>query len=325
MQQQESYICECGKQYTNPQAFNGHKSHCKIHLTKTGRLQIREQVDKDNATKISLALSTRAHTEKQAAVELWIQEQHTCESCGVVMTSKWGSGRFCSASCSNRRQIDKETRIKINSALVGKSRDKVVITPEILEKREQARRLRYNEFPRHCVVCEAKLSYEQRQRKTCCNECKLKLLSKTSRESAARLGGNNNVHGVRGTAHYGTYAGFHCDSSYELAVVIYCLEHSIPIVRNTQGFDYEFNGEVHKYYPDFVIKDVYIETKNYWNEQVQSKIDQFPKHLKYSILYYEDIKPCIEYCVQKYGSRFTELYDRSYPSWSYPSWMDRNT
>ena len=24
--------CICGKEFTNPQAFNGHKSHCEIHL-----------------------------------------------------------------------------------------------------------------------------------------------------------------------------------------------------------------------------------------------------------------------------------------------------
>lgn len=26
------YKCECGKEFENAQSFNGHKSHCKIHL-----------------------------------------------------------------------------------------------------------------------------------------------------------------------------------------------------------------------------------------------------------------------------------------------------
>lgn len=26
------YRCECGKEFTDSQSFNGHKSHCRIHL-----------------------------------------------------------------------------------------------------------------------------------------------------------------------------------------------------------------------------------------------------------------------------------------------------
>ena len=32
------YICECGKEFDNPQKFNGHKTHCKIHLACVGKL-----------------------------------------------------------------------------------------------------------------------------------------------------------------------------------------------------------------------------------------------------------------------------------------------
>ena len=26
------YICECGKEFDNPQKFNGHKQGCKVHI-----------------------------------------------------------------------------------------------------------------------------------------------------------------------------------------------------------------------------------------------------------------------------------------------------
>lgn len=33
------YVCICGKEFNNNQAFNGHKSHCKVHqLNKYGSL-----------------------------------------------------------------------------------------------------------------------------------------------------------------------------------------------------------------------------------------------------------------------------------------------
>jgi len=36
---QGNYKCECGKEFDNSQAFNGHKSHCKIHLGGTKYLE----------------------------------------------------------------------------------------------------------------------------------------------------------------------------------------------------------------------------------------------------------------------------------------------
>lgn len=312
---QKEYICDCGKIYDNPQSFNGHKSHCKVHLMNTGRLHIRENVDNTNGVKTRSTFKHKADIRKQTELDVWISEKHICEYCGNLMDLKWGSGRFCSRSCANHHPQSKQTRDKISSGL-----RKTSASPEALVKNAQCRIDTYYSSPNQCIICGKILPYEQRLRKTCSKDCTNKLIGIKSRESAARLGGNNNVTGVKGTAHFGTYGGFHCDSSYELAVVIYCLEHNINIVRNTQGFDYIFNNESSKYYPDFIINDVFVETKNYWTEQVQAKIDQFPKDLKYAILYYDDIKPCIDYCIKKYGNNFTELYDRNYPSW-----MDKHT
>lgn len=41
----KEFVCECGRKFNNGQSFNGHKSHCKIHmLKKYGNLdKIKEQ------------------------------------------------------------------------------------------------------------------------------------------------------------------------------------------------------------------------------------------------------------------------------------------
>lgn len=45
------YICECGKEFDNPQKFNGHKSHCEIHFNHLGKTySIKERVDKQKQT-----------------------------------------------------------------------------------------------------------------------------------------------------------------------------------------------------------------------------------------------------------------------------------
>ena len=50
---------------------------------------------------------------------------------------------------------------------------------------------------------------------------------------------------------HGWYKGFWCDSSYELAYLIYNLEHNIEIERNKKGFEYLYKDEKHIFYPDF--------------------------------------------------------------------------
>lgn len=51
-----SYICECGKAFDNPQAFNGHKSNCETHLKATGKyeehLRLREIAAKKRSVKL---------------------------------------------------------------------------------------------------------------------------------------------------------------------------------------------------------------------------------------------------------------------------------
>jgi hypothetical protein len=105
----------------------------------------------------------------------------------------------------------------------------------------------------------------------------------------------------------GYYKGIWCDSSWELAFVIYNIDHNISFERNKISFPYEYNGKLKKYIPDFIIENTFIEIKGYYTEQVKSKVEQF-KH-KLIIINSDKIKPYIEYAVNKYGKDFIKLYD----------------
>lgn len=108
----------------------------------------------------------------------------------------------------------------------------------------------------------------------------------------------------------GWYKGYFCDSSWELAYVIYNIEHGIEIERNTEGFDYVFEGRKHKYYPDFKLSDgSYVEIKGAMTKQNKIKIDSFNGTL--IVLGKEEIKPYLEYAVQKYGKDYIKLYESS--------------
>lgn len=58
------------------------------------------------------------------------------------------------------------------------------------------------------------------------------------------------------------FNGQHFDSLPELAVYIYCIDHQISICRNTViKFKYEFDGDTHYYFPDFIVNDKLVEVK----------------------------------------------------------------
>lgn len=105
----------------------------------------------------------------------------------------------------------------------------------------------------------------------------------------------------------GTYKGYYCDSSWELAYVIFNIEHNIKFERNEKLFPYEFNGEQHRYKPDFIEGDTYVEVKGYYTEQVEAKTKAFPYKLKF--LDKKTIKPYIDYVISKYGQDYIRLYE----------------
>ena len=115
----KEYVCECGKTFSGGQAFNGHKSNCRIHL---GEEKYKEAVDRrlKAAEKGRQALhekSEKFHAKKDLELQQWIKEQHQCERCGKVMTEFYGSGRFCSKSCANSRNYSTETREKTSKTM----------------------------------------------------------------------------------------------------------------------------------------------------------------------------------------------------------------
>ena len=306
------YKCICGQEFDNPQKFNHHKLECKIHIESKGFdynlyvnsiRQKQSTAAKANAEKRKIELQFK----KQKKLDSWISAQHTCEKCGKIMTEKYGSGRFCSKSCANTRNHSSNTKCKISEKLKQTSSFFNKHIDEETHKKSSAtlhknKSMRYYQNPKRCKVCNHVIPYDVRYRATCSNECALQI-SGGFREGSSR------------SYKYGTYNDIWCDSSYELAFVVYCLEHSIEFQRNADSFIYEINGIQHKYIPDFKIKDTYIEVKGYHTDIVDAKAKSIPKDIKYILLYEQDLKPCIDYCVEKYGKKYWEvLYDKNKPS-----------
>lgn len=161
------YKCECGKEFTSSQAFNGHKGHCEIHqISKYGSLdKLIEHNKKCTEIPRQFAIKAIKKKAKEKAKERkvqknlkWLSEQHTCEKCGKVMTIKYGSGRFCSSECAHSRVITKKQRDLISTKLKGNKNNfkKVYCSNcgcELISDKEK-----YRKF---CYTCKPKSRYTE--------------------------------------------------------------------------------------------------------------------------------------------------------------------
>lgn len=155
----------------------------------------------------------------------------------------------------------------------------------------------------HCQLNPSKLEYKGHPQT---EESKQKI--RLASQRCHKMGGYRYGSG-RGKK--GWYCGYFCDSSWELAFVIYNIEHSISFSRNTDTFDYMYKGKSHKYLPDFVINNVYYEIKGYKTEQWNAKYDQFPYKDRLVVIDKISIIPYIDYVITKYGKDYIRLYERN--------------
>lgn len=333
------YKCECGKQFLNSQSFNGHKSHCKVHnISKYGNLEhITARELKMSATKRLKAAELRLlkSQEKELLSDNWQANNFRCATCGCILTSYYGSGKYCSRSCANSRRKSAASNSKTSNSLKLTSKTRYNLNPKFCahcgialsyelrtykycsdfcrnaSRNESSKNPRLNN--RECLVC-GKVFNAPLSTKTCSRECGYKLLS-------AKQSKNYQEHKldhitVKSKYKYGTYAGVYCDSSWELAFVIYLLDHNIDFKRNTDNyFTYTYKGNQHNFFPDFIVGNTYVELKNRHSDLTDAKISAIPPHIDFKILYYEDIKPILSYISNKYGSAWQEMYDRNFPCW----------
>ena len=305
-----------------------------------------------------------------------------CECCGKQHDGTYGSGRFCSKSCSCSRKFSKESRKRISDSNKANAYKRygykkcicgcVFTSTSLLEEhqkncdiyfKEKTKNDRNSEITsgncKYCgKFCKNGNSLYNHEIKCKENPNRLLTIVKTdnfkkyreehgswnrglTKETDERLKkiGDNLKEGYKtkrimpsffGKHHTketrlkmkktnggvrksiipykrGYYKGYHCDSSWELAYVIYNIEHNITFEQCHESFSYEYENETHKYYPDFKEGDVYVEIKNFNSKKFIAKLEQFPFKIK--VLYKEDVKPYLDYVISKYGEDFTKLYE----------------
>lgn len=286
----------CGREFEKSVSLAGHVSHCKENLNKKRTKEAYKKwsihgldVYKENRKKYK-----ELHPEKYVINEY----RCNCEKCGKeyivnITKEQFEKGNYkknCSRSCANGHRVSEETKQKISNGVknFNKFNDKI------------ARVTSKNIVQYSCKVCGKTFTKKDIRDVSgclyCSAECKHKYLSE-------HTGGYR-----KGAGHgkSGWYKGIYCDSTWELAFVIYHLDNNLKIERCKESRHYIYNGKEHTYFPDFVTDKDIIEIKGYVTAQWEAKHQQNNDII---ILYKTDIQPYIDYAKNKYGANLEILYD----------------
>lgn len=130
--------------------------------------------------------------------------------------------------------------------------------------------------------------------------------STRSKISSAVKGRTGGVRKGGGRGKKGWYRGFWCDSSWELAFVVYHLDNGLAIKRCTSMRTYVWKGVIRRYYPDFVVAAGVVELKGYSSPQWAAKQQANPDVI---CLFRKEMAPYLAYVESKYGRDFVSMYE----------------
>lgn len=215
-----------------------------------------------------------------------------CEKCKIKIDGTYGSGRFCGRACANSRKWTSNDKLKKSKA--AKTSKKV-------------RKMALTNKKRFCKVCPICTNIFEVCKSGLIRTYCSKICYLADSDLKYRGNGQGGLREGSGRGKKGRYQGYYCDSSYELAWIVYHLDHKISFKRNIKGFPYLYEGKKRIYYPDFYLEkdQKYIEIKGYNTKQFQAKLDAFPE--KINVLYLKDLKPFINYVKNIYGKNFVNI------------------
>lgn len=287
------YVCKyCSREFIKCNSLYAHMSHCKQNPNKTRTYENCSKRAKLNAIK---------QKQIRDIINPIIDYEFVCKKCGSIFYKSMRINTynslllrnklptFCKRVCANSREHTIETKNKIRET--RKKFDESHVDYWLFGRPKKEDKI-YK-----CKYCDKNYILKDGVNKTFCSkQCRSIYLSKNT-------GGYRKGSGV---GKQGRYKGIWCDSSWELAFVIYHLDNGLRIERCNERRIYFYNNQTHIYIPDFITDYGIIEIKGYKSKQWESKLEQ-NKDIK--VLYEKEMQYYIDYTIKKYGKDYIKLYE----------------
>ena len=286
----KEYICECGRVFTNPQGYSGHRTRCKTNPNNQ-KIFTCEYCGKEirglHSYNKHRTYCDNNPDRKEYAISK-SEDSYNCEYCNktcIGLLSLKCHERLCNnnpnKSISNFTKYNEDVRTGIkpswNGGLTKDDHPSIKAQSEKLIGREGTFKGRHHtlETKQHLSKVQTEVWHKDDHRR---------IFSKS-----------------------GWYDNQYMMSTYELAYYIYTKDSGHKIVRCDKRFPYIYKDKKHYYYPDFIVDDYsIIEIKGFETELDKVKYTSVPDLV---VLRYEDIKHCIKYVQDTYNvSDLSELY-----------------
>lgn len=242
---------------------------------------------------------------------------YICENCGKEHDGSYGSGRFCSKQCRGAFVAkNQKTGCKANKSwqceycgLVFTSRAKWY----------EHKHKEHSEYYGHVwnkgltketdrrIYNAAELLKKHFQDGTVIHSFAGKHLTDEHKNKIIKTYEQNRTL----NKYRGFYNGIYFQYSFELAWLVWNIEHGNKVNRCTKSFKYfdTVQKKIRRYYPDFELPDgTIVEIKGRMTQNVIDKqnavINEY--HEKYQLLFKKDIQICLDYCKKKYGNNFLQ-------------------
>lgn len=234
--------------------------------------------------------------------------------------------KYCGKECKNKNSLlQHEVRCKLNENRIpiylpynvgngGKTKGYITINKDNVEKHVSKDKLdEYINNGWKLGCAEHTLQKIKETSKSCnhpgkCSD-EIKENDRKKRISESMKGNTNWKFNKRhGNGKKGHYKGIYCDSTWELAFLVFYTEHNLFIERTKEKREYVFNNEVHMYCPDFKTDEGVIEVKGRIDKKAIAKHEQHPDIIVYDKY---KMKEILEYVTNKYGKEYWKvLYDK---------------
>jgi hypothetical protein len=240
-----------------------------------------------------------------------------CFKCGKEITVKEREKNFpkkeryyCSRKCANIRKHSNETKQKISVGIKDVYLKDPTYKKRCIKNNKRNFKsdgINYSKIEKICIGCGKQFYVHHctQDKKFCSRICYRENIKKFMKTLNPNSGGYRGSSPDRGKN--GWYKGYWCDSSWELAWVIYNLDHNINFERNYDKFEYFYKEKKLNYIPDFKINDNYIEIKGFETEKDKAKFEYFPHKL--IILRRKEMYDILKYTKTKYGQDYIRLYE----------------
>jgi Rad3-related DNA helicase len=229
--------------------------------------------------------------------------EKNCPKCGTIFDaySKWGEKKYCSRKCANSRSWSEDDKKKKSKSVKefyqtsqGKDKRKRLsqqqkgntLSIETRQKISENIKLIYKQNPH------LREQAAERARNQTLSEESKKKLSAIAKERG--LGGHTSKRKIFFEKKNGEK--IYLQSSYEIRLAEILENLNVKWQRPEPLFWYDADNESHRYYPDFQIGNMYIDTKNdYLIKKDEDKINRVRKQNNINLLVLSEEKINQEY------------------------------